>query len=101
LVVPSAVAAQTLGRPLSGGAPNITSNVLAPGKSFVDRANMLDLRFGKTLRFGARSLALNLDIHNALNGSAILLQNDNFSGWQTPRGILEGRLVKISSHIYF
>jgi hypothetical protein len=101
VVYTSAQVAGSLGRPLSGGAPNITSNVLDPGKYFVDRANMMDIRLGKTFRFGPRSVNLNLDIHNFFNGSAVLLQNDNFVGWQTPRGILEGRLFKISTHVYF
>jgi hypothetical protein len=101
VVYSSAQVAGSLGRPLSGGAPNITSNVLDPGKYFVDRANMMDIRLGKTFRFGPRSVNLNLDIHNFFNGSAVLLQNDNFVGWQTPRGILEGRLFKISTHVYF
>jgi len=102
VVYTSAQVAGSLGRPLSGGAPNITSNVLNPGQYYVDRANLLDVRFGKTLRFGGtRSVAVNLDIHNFLNGSPILLQNDNYAAWQRPQGIMEGRLFKISTHLYF
>ena len=40
----------TLGRPLSGDAPNITIALLEPNTKYLDRRNELDLRFGKVLR---------------------------------------------------
>jgi hypothetical protein len=101
-VVSSAQAAQSLGRPLSGGAPNITTNALEQGKYYVERANMLDLRFGKILRFGGKSrLSLNLDIHNVMNSNAELLVNNNLTSWQTPQAIMDARLFKISTNFDF
>ena len=50
--VPSAVAAQTLGRPLSGGQANVQVNLVEPGRLFGERINQLDLRFAKVLNFG-------------------------------------------------
>jgi len=100
-VVTSAEAAQSLGRPLSGGAANITTNALEQGKYYVDRANMLDLRFGKLVRFGRRRISLNLDIHNFLNSNAELLVNNNLSRWQTPQAIIDARLFKISTNFDF
>ncbi|PWT86699.1 MAG: hypothetical protein C5B57_00640, partial [Blastocatellia bacterium] len=100
-IVSSDEAAKTLGRPLSGGAPNVTVNVLEPGKYYVPRSNLLDLRLGKILRFGARRASVNLDIHNLLNRSAVLLQNDNYAAWQTPQNIMDGRLFKLSTNIDF
>jgi hypothetical protein len=101
-VVTSAEAAQSLGRPLSGGAANITTNALEQGKYYVDRANMLDLRFGKLLRLGGKSrISLNLDIHNFLNSNAELLVNNNLSRWQTPQAIIDARLFKISTNFDF
>ena len=44
---------------------------------------------------------MNLDIHNFLNGSPVLLQNDNYAAWQTPQAIMEARLFKISTNFYF
>ena len=46
------IVAQTLGRPLSGSAPNVTVNLLAPDQMRGPRVNQLDLRVGKVLRFG-------------------------------------------------
>src|SRR5262249_17430523 len=43
-IVPNAVAAQSLGRNLSGNAANIAVNVVAPGTSYGDRINQLDFR---------------------------------------------------------
>ena len=50
--VPSAVVAQTLGRPLAGSVPNVTVNLIAPGAVYGDRVNEIDLRIAKVLRFG-------------------------------------------------
>jgi hypothetical protein len=88
-IVPSAFVAQTLGRPLSGGVPNITVNLLQPGQLFSDRVNELDLRVGKILRFGRTRLNVALDLLNALNLSTILVPNQAFipgGAWLTPTG---------------
>ena len=54
--VSSAIVAQTLGRPLAGGAPNVTVNLLAPDQMRGARVNQLDLRDrqGAALRLAAR-----------------------------------------------
>ena len=100
-VLSTAQAATTLGRPLSGGAANVTVNILESGKHYVDRSNMLDLRLGKIFRFGSRRASVNLDIHNLLNGSGVLLLNNNYSAWLTPQAIMEARLFKISTNLDF
>ena len=104
-VADNAVIQPSLGRPLSGGAANATINVLEAGQYFVPRANLLDLRLGKLLHFGQRRISINLDVHNVLNRSPVLLQNNNYVGtgatWQTPQAIMEARLFKLSFNLDF
>jgi len=101
--VSSAEVAKTLGRPLSGGAANVTVNLLAPGDLFSDRVNELDLRIGKNLRFGRTRLNVALDLLNALNLNTILSPNQAFipgGAWLTPTGtqtpIMTARTAKFT-----
>ena len=100
-VVPTALAAVSLGRPLSGSAPNVTVNIVKPGTMYGERLNQVDLRLAKILRFGMRRTSLNLDLYNALNGNAVLQQSNTFGNWQQPQGILVGRSVKMSVQYNF
>jgi hypothetical protein len=77
--VPTAVAAQTLGRPLAGNAPNITVNLIEPGTIYGDRVNQLDLRMAKNVRFGGRRLMLSVDMYNTLDTTAILTYNATYA----------------------
>ena len=45
----------SLGRPLPGGAQNVTINLLSPGDMYRDRINLMDLRFAKVVRFGGEA----------------------------------------------
>ena len=91
----------SLGRPLSGGAANVTVNLVSPGTLYGERTNQLDLRLAKPLKFGPTRTTLNLDLYNALNTSAALTQNNNFASWQTPQSIVNARLTKISVQFEF
>jgi hypothetical protein len=87
--VSNAVVQQWLGRSLSNNAPNITVNLLKPGDLRSDRANQLDFRVGKILRFGRTRANVALDLYNALNFDTILVPNQNFipgGAWLTPTG---------------
>jgi hypothetical protein len=97
----NAEVAPSLGRPLSGGAANVTVNLVEPGTMYGDRLNQLDLRFGKLLRFGRTRTTVSLDLYNALNGNTVLAMNNNFAAWQRPTSILTARFVKLSAQVDF
>jgi hypothetical protein len=100
--VPSAVVAQTLGRPLSGGAANVSVNLLNPGEMYGDRINQFDLRIGKNVRFGGRRANFAVDLYNALNSAAVLNYNQTFgSAWLTPTSVLRARFARFNVQVDF
>ena len=102
--VPGAVAAQALGRPLAGNLPNVTVNLLEPGNVWGDRANELDVRVGKVLRFGRTRATVGVDVFNVFNSAAILTYNQTFvpnGTWLAPLSILTPRFVKFGAQIDF
>jgi hypothetical protein len=103
-VVTTQVAAQTLGRPLSGNAPSVTVNLLEPGEVWGDRVNAFDLRIAKVLRFGRTRTNIGVDIYNLLNSSAVLTYNPAFNPggtWLAPLSVLSARFAKISASVDF
>jgi hypothetical protein len=102
--VPSAVVAQSLGRPPSGNVPNVTVNLIEPGAQWGDRVNEFDLRVAKILRFGRTRTNLGFDVYNLFNSSAVLTYNQTFipgGSWLTPLTVLTPRFVKISAQVDF
>ena len=91
----------SLGRPLSGGAANVTVNVQEPGVYFGDRMNQVDLRMGKLFRMGKSRAQVNFDLYNLFNANPVLTQSNDFAIWQRPTAILEARLFKISGQFDF
>ena len=91
----------SLGRPLSGGAANVTVNLVEPGVLFTEQTNLLDLRFSKLFRFGGYRTSVNLDLANAFNSSGITSVNNNYAAWQVPTGIHQARIAKISAQFDF
>ena len=103
-VVSSTEAARSLGRPLSGGAPNVTVNLIEPGTLWSDRVNVFDVRVAKILRFGRTRTNVGLDIYNLLNSSAVLAYNTSYNptgNWLVPTTVLTGRFAKVSASIDF
>jgi len=110
---PTALAVQSLGRPLSGNAANaqvnlLRSNALAAtpatasaGALYGDRVNQVDLRIGKILRFAQRRTALNLDVYNVLNSSAVLTESTAYGTFRVPQIVMVGRFVKVSAQVDF
>jgi hypothetical protein len=103
-VVPNAAVAPSLGRDLSGNAPNVTVNLLEPGTRSGDRINQLDVRVAKILRHGRTRIMAAVDIYNALNSSAGLTYNSSFvpgAPWPRPNTILTPRYVRITVEAEF
>jgi hypothetical protein len=101
-VVSNALVMPTLGRSLSGGAANVTVNLVRPGTLFGQRINQLDLRIAKVLRFGARQANLGIDIYNALNSSVVQTYNLTFGpNWLTPTLVMPARFMKVSAQMTF
>jgi hypothetical protein len=97
--VPSAVVAQSLGRPLSGSAANVVVNMIQPGTFYGDRINQVDLRLAKIFRFGATKAKAQIDFYNLFNSAPILTYNQTYSptstAWLTPTSVLAARVAKI------
>ena len=98
---PNSVVIPSLGRPLSGGAANVTVNLIDPGSMYGERLNQLDLRFGKIFRFGPARANVGVDLFNALNANPVLTENSNYAAWRTPQSILQPRYARISAQIDF
>jgi hypothetical protein len=102
--VPNAAVAASLGRDLSGNAPNVTVNLVAPGERYGDRINQLDVRVAKILRHGRSRTTVALDIYNALNSSAGLTYNSAFvpgASWPQPNTILTPRFFRMTAETAF
>jgi hypothetical protein len=100
--VPNSLVVPSLGRNLSGNAPNVTVNLVAPGTMYGDRINELNFRVAKALKYGRSRTLIALEIYNALNSSAVLAYNNAFvpgGPWLQPMGILTPRFFKISAEI--
>ncbi len=99
---PNSVVAPSLGRDLSGNAPNVTVNLVAPGTMYGDRINQFDMRIAKALKLGRSRTQIALDIYNAFNSSAVLTYNSTFvpgGTWLQPLTILTPRFLKITAEI--
>jgi hypothetical protein len=100
-ILNNAAVTPSLGRPLSGGAVNVTANIVEPGSIYGERMNQVDFRFGKLLRTGQSRLTLALDLYNAFNADTVLTLNNNFAAWQRPQSILQARFAKITAQFDF
>jgi hypothetical protein len=101
-VVTTAVVAQTLGRPLSGGVGSITVPLVPPQTLFENRITRLDLRLSKGFQVDRFRIQVNLDAYNALNANSVRSVISNYGArWQTPSQILDPRLIQIGGQISF
>ncbi len=98
---PNSVVQPSLGRPLSGGAANVTVNLVEPGTMYGDRATRLDLRLSKLLRFGGTRTSLNFDMFNALNSSVVTVENANFAVFRQPTEVMMARFIRLGLQVDF
>ena len=107
----NAQVAPSLGRNLAGAAPSVDVHLVSPGPYtttnggsghlHAERLHQVDFRISKLLQFGGTRSRLNMDIYNALNSSAVLIQNDTFADWQRPTEIIVARFFKFSVQFDF
>jgi hypothetical protein len=101
---PNSLVAPSLGRDLSGNAPNVTINLIAPGSMYGDRVNELDVRVGKWLKIGRTRSLVSADVYNALNSSAVLAYNSTFvpgGTWLQPLTIQTPRFIRLVAEFQF
>jgi len=94
----------SLGRDLSGNAPNVTVNLVAPGSMYGDRINQLDVRIARTFEFRTSRTNVALDIYNVLNSTAALAYSPAFvpgGVWPQPLSILTSRFFRLTADIQF
>jgi hypothetical protein len=112
LIVPNSVVTAALGRPLAGGAQNVTLNVALPGDVYPPRLNTVDLRLSKILRFGRTRSNVGIDLYNLFNANTGTVFNNTFGSmqgdgsvngttWLRPTSILNARLVRFNATIDF
>ena len=91
----------SLGRPLSGGAANVSVNLVQPGKMYGERLNQLDFRFARPVRFNGKRAQFSLDLYNALNVDTVLTVNNAFATWLRPQSVMLARFAKLSMQLDF
>jgi hypothetical protein len=105
-----AVTSAIAGRPIIGSTSNattITVNLAEPNTVFMDYRKQLDLRVGRTFRFGGRRVQGFADIFNLLNSGTVIRVNENYSAnpatnaWLTPTALMDGRYVRFGLQVHF
>jgi hypothetical protein len=97
------------GRPIIGsttGSASTIVNLVEPNSLFLDYQNRLDLRVGKTFRFGQRKVQGFADIFNVLNVGTALTVNQTYAAagtnsWLTPTTIMDGRYARFGMQVSF
>jgi hypothetical protein len=92
----------SLGRPLAGGARNVTVNLIEPGTMYGARLTQVDLRIGKILRVRGVRVTPTLDLYNLLNANTVLSQSNVYgTAWQRPQSVLAARFAKVGLQLNF
>jgi hypothetical protein len=97
----NAQVAPSLGRSLSGGVANVSVNLVAPGTSYGERLNQLDLRFARPVRLGRTKTTFQFDLYNALNVDVVTGVNTSYASWLRPQAVILGRFAKVGVQLDF
>jgi hypothetical protein len=99
----SAEIAPSLGRALAGNVRTVTLPIIAPYTQFENRRSQLDVRFGKSFKFGGnRRLQANVDLYNLFNANTVLARTDTYGPrWNQPTNILPSRMVQLGATLTF
>ena len=101
-VVSSAQVAPSLGRPLAGGAPVTTVNIVKPGTLYGSRLHQFDVRLAKPFRFERGRMNVAVDIYNVFNSSVADSYQQTFgTSWLTPLTIIPARFARIGAQFDF
>jgi len=97
-------AGSTLGRALVSTSK--TFNLLAPGQTYGDNLNQLDLRASRRFKMNRMIFKLDADLYNVFNSDFVNSVNTTFSTtagnqFLRPTGVLQGRLFKLGWQIQF
>ena len=94
-----------LGRPISGNLRNVPVPLVPPGTMYGERLHQIDLRVSKNFTVQGVRLQGQFDLYNLFNANAATQQNNTFNpannAWQTPAGVMGGRLAKFGILIQF
>jgi hypothetical protein len=96
---------QPLGRNLSGGASNVTVNLIAPQTVFAENRTNVDFRVSKVIRYQRTRTSVGIDIYNLFNADTITAFNQTYSPtsttWLTPTTIVPARYVRFNVDVTF
>lgn len=99
------------GQPIIGstaGATTIGVNLIEPNTVFLDRRNVLDLRLGRSFRFGTRTRIQGFaDFFNILNAGTVTRVNETYganpatNAWMRPTAIMDARYIRFGMQMSF
>jgi hypothetical protein len=105
------VTAAIAGRAIVGstaGATTIAVNLAEPNTVFLDYRKQLDLRLGRTFRFGSRTRIQGFaDFFNILNSGTVTRVNETYgavaatNAWMRPTAIMDARYVRFGMQMSF
>ena len=89
-----------------GGAPTAAAAVpdillIAPGSSYLDRWNQLDISIKRRFRAGNLDILPSLDLYNVNNSSVVLGEVETYGSVGRPTTLLGGRLMRLGVLVRF